>query len=524
MKTLAKIGIFALSVLFIFSSCQKEEDEMASRPTLNADKGALFLEPNRSETITVSISAAGKIKSITAEAELGEVEIVSQTGIGVATGTLVIDYKSPINEAEDKIKVVVTDQLDQKEELELSVEVKIGPPTTISAGNVEGVWERGRTYIVQGDIIVPAGKSLLIEEGVTIIVDGDGSQGAPEIVVKGSIYSEGTKENPIIFTIPENRRTKENIFKGMWGGVICVSTTTEAFFNYTTIEFAGAPAGAASETVSIGELDEGDYRYALYFENEQGKLVFMNGRVAFTPDDAFVLNGGQILVSNNQFEYNGRVGGESMNVNSGVVGDIAFNVFFRPATNGVKWDNKGGKSPQTDVNIYNNTIIGGGWRQEKSGRGGSLNVQRDGRGKVYNNLIVNCRFGVRLREDQLPDLENVFVGYNFHFGNKQEIVDQFYPTAGLLIRGERETEFDVAGEVNENNPDFVNFDISTFTLEQGRSHNVEFLTSEDFKLKSDSPALKIGKTSFQPKISSMSINGGSVNAPEPAEFAGAFGN
>ncbi|TVQ79373.1 MAG: hypothetical protein EA358_03740 [Flavobacteriales bacterium] len=515
--------IISLGIAFL--SCKKDDDNGSSVPRLNSSANALFVKPFESETFTVNISATGMVNEVSATSTIGSISVDDVEGEGNATGKATLTFTAGAQEEEGSITITATDKSGLSSTISIAVNIEANPPITLTGGDVSGVWESGNTYIVRGDIVVPLNQSLTIEEGVTIIIDGDGSQGSPEIVVRGNIYSRGTEARPIIFTPPANLATQSNIFTGLWGGIICVGSVEEAVFEYTEILYAGAPAGQNSVTVAIGELDEGDERYGIYFENENGKFVLKNSRVSFTPDDGVVLNGGQVLVYNNLFEFNGRTGGECMNVNSGVEGDIAFNVFFHPATNGVKWDNKGNKSPQTDCRIYNNTVIGGGFRQEKSGRGGSFNVQRDGRGMVHNNLIVNCRFGVRLREDQLPDTANIVVGYNFHYGDVQSIVDEFYPSAGLLLQGASETNHDIIGAAGANNPQFVSYNVTNFNVQSAAQPNSVTLPSptNNFRLQASSPALNVGKTNFSPKVGNLNTQVGTFNVPQPSNFCGAFG-
>lgn len=63
---------------------------------------------------------------------------------------------------------------------------------------------------------MPEGKSLVIKEGVKIIVStaGVGANHVPvEFTVNGNLYCEGTAEKPILFSVPEDERTKENILQ-----------------------------------------------------------------------------------------------------------------------------------------------------------------------------------------------------------------------------------------------------------------------------------------------------------------------
>ena len=76
-------------------------------------------------------------------------------------------------------------------------------------GNVEGTWTKGSRIHVTGHITVPEGKSLNIEEGVELVfaTEGVGVNHVPvEFIVKGNLYCNGTAENPILMSVPENQR------------------------------------------------------------------------------------------------------------------------------------------------------------------------------------------------------------------------------------------------------------------------------------------------------------------------------
>nr|WP_305050994.1 hypothetical protein [Elizabethkingia bruuniana] len=63
------------------------------------------------------------------------------------------------------------------------VDTSVEAPNTSGVhGEVFGIWNKNTTIYVSGDIIVPEGKSLVLEEGVTVIMDPNTK---PEFVVKG---------------------------------------------------------------------------------------------------------------------------------------------------------------------------------------------------------------------------------------------------------------------------------------------------------------------------------------------------
>ena len=110
------------------------------------------------------------------------------------------------------------------------------------SGDVDGVWTANSIVKVGGHITVPAGKSLTIEPGVQVIFDdnGVGVNHVPiEFTVDGNLYCEGTAENPILFSVAEEDRVEDNIFAGLWGGIVASESCEEMFIDHTVIEYTG---------------------------------------------------------------------------------------------------------------------------------------------------------------------------------------------------------------------------------------------------------------------------------------------
>lgn len=403
------------------------------------------------------------------------------------------------------------------------------------SGEVTGTLGPDQTYIVTSNIFVPEGQSLTIREGTTIIIDGTGRQGrSPEINVSGSLYCYGTESKPIYIGVSEERRTEANIFRGLWGGIVGTDKARDIVFEYTTIEFTGAPAEAGSSIVAEGEIDEGEPRYAVYMVNPEGNFIMWHSRIAYTKDDAIRLNGAKTLIAYSEFAFNGETGGESVNTKSGVVGDFCYNIFYGIATNGLKAANSKGRQPQCNNNYYNNTIVGSGWRRSQAGRGGSLNYENGARGEVFNNLVVDSRWGLRLfPPDDEPDMVNMRWGHHFYYGNHQETVNGFHPDNGIIgqnIPGWEHIgipDTDVFGGVGENDPRFVGYTVGSYSPNDYRAVNdVKFINDmfTMFRLRPDSPALNGGKTDFNPIFDQYVVNGKTYVTPRPSAFFGALGN
>ncbi len=384
-------------------------------------------------------------------------------------------------------------------------------------GTVSGTWTKNSVVTINKNVVVPQGKSLTIEEGVHVIFSGDslGTAAAPELQVRGSLYVKGTKSNPVLFSVPENKKILANRYKGLWGGIQCANTSSEVAIDYATIEYAGAPAGANSVFVEQGQT-QGDPRFALLFGNTSGKIAVYHSLIQNVTDDAIRVTGGKMSMCYNTFAFIGETGGEAMNIKSGVIGDMAFNVVYSSSTNGPKWSNEGGLSPQTDCNAYNNTMVNCGWRRNKSGRGGSVNIEKGARGKSYNNLIVNCKYGVRVvGGSSVADTANFVNDYNWYFGNEKIMVDEFYPSNGILSHSG--CPHDVIGSINANDPMFVGYNVAT-----GKMVDLDLKTL-DFHLKTNSPALSGAYTSFSPRVTSLTIGGKTFTTPKPASYFGALG-
>ena len=397
---------------------------------------------------------------------------------------------------------------------------------TVGNEDVSGVWKAGSVVTVNASITIPENESLTIEEGVRVIMAGDGSIDAPEIRVRGSLYCYGTENDRILISARDEDRTPENYFRGLWGGILATETVKDMVFEYTDIEYTGAPAQPGSPIVAEGEIDEGEPRYAIYMQDDglTSNLVLWHSRIAYTKDDAIRLNGARTLIAYSVFELNGETGGEAVNTKSGTVGDFAYNLIYGSATNGLKAANSKGREPQCDNYYYNNTIVNSGWRRAQAGRGGSLNYEAGARGQCYNNLVVNCRFGLRLRQpDSEPDLDNLKYDFNYYFGNHQEIVNEFYPSVGMLGDELPLPENDIAGDVGENDPLFANYDVTLFDHFGASDGSNAQPMSGNFSLKSDSPAASGGTVDFSPRFDSYVVNGRTYITPAPSPFFGAFG-
>ena len=118
-----------------------------------------------------------------------------------------------------------SDDNDQPEpSTEPQPETPVNQEVTDTEMRVWGTWKAGTVVNLDRHLVVPAGKSLTIEEGVQIIVStaGVGVNHTPvEITVEGNLYAIGTADKPILFSVDPSLRTEANAVKGLWGGIVC---------------------------------------------------------------------------------------------------------------------------------------------------------------------------------------------------------------------------------------------------------------------------------------------------------------
>jgi hypothetical protein len=388
-------------------------------------------------------------------------------------------------------------------------------PTNGSAiGEVSGICVKGSVHEIKGDIIIPEGQSLTIEEGVTVLMDVTAK---PEVVVKGNLYSLGTADNPVKFTVSDAYRTVENKFGKLWGGILAAPTCAELVLDHTILEYGGATTSDASTSVKMGlyKATAGENLPALWFSNINGKLIVTNSIVRNFQEDCTYIEGGKSIFSNNVFYTTGISGGEAMNFKSGCLADIAYNLVYSCNTNALKLSNSGDRTPQAYIIAYNNTMVNTGWRRPTA-KGGSVWLEASVRADLYNNLFANTRYGIKhdpkKQEDPRSKNDN-----NWYYGFDQTTVNQFQVGSNDIVPGGTN---DVRGtKAGDNDPKFMNYPLSNSEL------SPDYNTSWDFHLQGNSPALTKGTTNFirHHKAGITLTNGLTYSSPEPSTFMGAYG-
>src|SRR5579872_1115695 len=96
----------------------------------------------------------------------------------------------------------------------------VGSSGTITS--IKGTLEAGKTYNIQGDIMINAGDTLNIQPGVQMIF-----MGVYNIWVKGNLFALRTKSANIIITAngiskqdnPSTPEASDPAYQGVWGGI-----------------------------------------------------------------------------------------------------------------------------------------------------------------------------------------------------------------------------------------------------------------------------------------------------------------
>ena len=418
------------------------------------------------------------------------------------------------------------------------------------AGEVSGVWGKNCVVKISGHITVPEGKTLVVEEGVKVIFSSNGvgvSHTPIEFIVDGNLYTQGTKENPVLFSVDESERTESNAFAGLWGGIVATDKCAEMVIDNTIIEYTGGAVLKDSPSAVRGIYEAGeDFDPQITTKNVNGKYVVTNSVLRYGASDAIYMMGGSGIIANNIFAGNGYDGGEAVNVKAGCKVDVAQNIMYSPNTNGLKLSSSGqnddGGRAQALIRAYNNTIINAGWRRDGV-KGGCIYVEKNALVSVFNNMLVNCKFKAMTPSWEIPNnpeegyADASVIDYNFYVaGSPESTLDQDVADGttnsyfGYTLENEKYSpNVDLhslvsasAGDTNTD-PKFVNFPYNTNEL-TGYIYDENW----DFHVAADSPALQGAYSGNDEKMQpyfggGLTVNGKTYSSPAPQAWFGAFG-
>ena len=422
-----------------------------------------------------------------------------------------------------------------------------GSTATINVnGQVSGTWTRGTTVNVTGHICVPEGQTLTIEEGVEVVFAsaGVGINHVPiEFTVDGNLYICGTTQNPVLLSTEADKRTTDNTFAGLWGGIVASASCQEMLINGAIIEYTGGQVIEGSPAATNGVYTAGDDAYPqITTNNINGRYVITNCTIRNGWSDGIYLMGGNAIIQNNTFVANGYDGAEAVNCKAGVKADVVGNVMFSPNTNGLKLSSSGQSETRSQAKIaaYNNTIINAGWRRDGE-KGGSVYVEKNALVYVFNNLLVNCKFRAQTPKYTSPDdpekgyASASVIDYNYYASGNQRSAIVFPDESNVAyawegynynnsnyFNGTVDAHSVIATQDNGRDPLFVNFNINGVALT-----DYAYNSSWDFHLQASSPALSgayaAGDLTGYFSNSGISVAGQTFTTAAPAPRFGAFG-
>ena len=375
----------------------------------------------------------------------------------------------------------------KKDEVTSFTTIKIPSASPIAAGNIsgflKGTFLKGQVYTITADLTVKKGDTLASQPGAFIIVKNNA-----QINIMGVLQLLGSKEEPIFFNSDSNQ-------PGTWGGFQC-DTAQAITIKWTHIDNTGGPdaSGSARGTLKVKKAINVIIEDS-WFTNGQDDLMAIGKKAT-------------VSILRNTISSSGSTDGEAINLKSGTTGVVAYNVIFNQAGSGIKLETSSSMPfPQTEVEVYNNTIVANGWRRGSAEPGRAVSVGVNAIGHIYNNIIVNNFHGLELFVD--GDLIKTTYGNNLFYASvdtytdqvdstqKISIRDNFYPASGM---GSARTTDMLSKKTGDYNPLFVNFD-GMVAAPNG------YLNKYDFRLQNGSPAYGTGFTKYNQDLGAYTTDG-----------------
>ena len=274
-----------------------------------------------------------------------------------------------------------------KKEGNIERDIVPGPNPSVDTikGNVVGTVNllATKTYILKGLVTVKSGAVLNIPAGTTIRgYDVAGQKGVLLVAKGGKLNSNGTLNNPVVFTSIKTTGQAH----GDWGGIIILgqaptnkpaTTFIEGIPNTTDSQYGGTIAADNSGSITYTRIEYagGVYQGALGNNNEVNGITFggvgsgtvvHHVQVSYSGDDSFEFFGGRV---NPTHLISYRAIDDDFDFDFGYQGKLQFLVALRDPeindqskSNGIECDNDNTgvatNVPRTRPVISNLTILG----------------------------------------------------------------------------------------------------------------------------------------------------------------------
>lgn len=375
----------------------------------------------------------------------------------------------------------------KKDEITTFNTIKIPGTNPISSDTIpafaRGTLLTGKTYYITQDVTVKKGDTLYGQPGSAVIVKNNS-----QINIQGVLQLEGTQDQPISFNSDVNK-------PGTWGGFQC-DTAQAVTIKWTHVENTGGPdpSGSARRTIFVNAPINVDIEDSW----------FTNGQ-----DDLMGLFHAAVTILRNTITSSGSTDGEAINLKSGVTGTVAYNVVYSQAGSGVKLEtSKTAPLPQTNVEVYNNTLVSNGWRRGEAEPGRGVSAGLNAKANIYNNIFIDNYQGLEIFKD--ADVANIHHGNNLFYASVDTYTDNtvtpnisidlrknFYPDDGV---GTPDPSDLISAGVDNLNPMFATFDGKVASPNGA-------VNSNNFTLQNGSPAFGSGNPKYNLDLGAYTSDG-----------------
>ncbi len=322
-------------------------------------------------------------------------------------------------------------------------------------------WTNDKDYVLDGFVFVNPGQTLTIEPGTVIRAKtGQGKDASALIISRGAkIIAQGTKEDPIIFTV-EDDDLEGSIpleARGLWGGIIILGNAQlNNEFNESKIE--GIPISEPRGVYGGNENDDNSgilkYVSIMHGGTNIGDGNEINGltlggvgsgttieyvEVISNEDDGFEFFGGTV---NCKYLVSAFCGDDAFDFDEGYRGKGQFYLAIQaPSLGDHLAEHDGGidpiwGEPLSIPEIYNATYIGNGQLNSAE----LMTFADNAGGKYYNSIFINQMQGVfveyvsgfndsyyQFTKENLKIENNIF--YNIENNNPETIFSVFTKTS-----------------------------------------------------------------------------------------------
>ena len=347
----------------------------------------------------------------------------------------------------------------------------------IPCGGVKGtLLSSVGTYTLSCDVRVAKKDTLYIQKGVTVNVANNSA-----FFIDGTLIIEGTASSPVTITSPLAKQ-------GSWGGFQCDSAQAVSI-KWAHINYAGGPNATGSP--------RGTIRISPKRAVGTVKVLIQDSWLLAGTDDAISLFGSNVVVDvqRNTVEYEGTTDGDAINLKSGVTGTVAYNVLWSGAGTGIKLETSPTVLfPQTNVKVYNNTVVASGFRRGAGEPGRGISADKFAQGDIFNNLLVNDYYGLDI--NPVADVKNVRYGNNYFYTAIDSTRKYFYPAGSV---GKAQPTDIISTSKTDKDPLFVRLAATTDPALQ--------VDPNDFHLQAASPAKGKGNPTYNNDIGAYTSDG-----------------